>query len=273
MILCVDIGGTKILIAKIEAGKIVGKPVKIKTPQSAKVAIKKIIEAIRKIPNYETADCISIGAPGKIATNNRVVVACGNLPWKNVPISQIISHELSLPTFIENDANLAGLAEARMQKFNDGMTLYLTVSTGIGSGIIFDGKLAPGFEQTEAGQMMIFYGGEFQLWEKFASGKILYELYGKKAGDITDRAVWYRVNEALVHGMLPVIATLQPDRIVIGGSIGTYFDRYSESLIELLNEYNDSAVVTIPPIYGAQNAESAVLYGCYEYASDKITQS
>ena len=272
MIICVDIGGTKILIAKMDSGKIIGDSIKIKTPRDAAEAIERTVTAIKELPGYEKAHCISIAAPGKIDRESRMLISCGNLPWTNIPIAQIISQELSLPTYIENDANLAGLAEARMQHFSKGTTLYLTISTGIGSGVVVDNNLAPGLEQSEAGQMMIHYGGECQMWEKFASGKILYELYEKKASDITDNAVWYRVSESLIHGIFPCIAAFQPDRIIIGGSIGTYFDRYSQLLITLLNEQNDSAVVEIPPIYGAKNAESAVLYGCYEYANDQRAQ-
>ena len=272
MIICVDIGGTKILIAKMDSGKIIGDSIKIKTPHDAAEAIERTVTAIKELPGYEKAHCISIAAPGKIDRESRMLISCGNLPWTNIPIAQIISQELSLPTYIENDANLAGLAEARMQHFSKGTTLYLTISTGIGSGVVVDNNLAPGLEQSEAGQMMIHYGGEFQMWEKFASGKILFELYEKKASDITDSAVWYRVSESLIHGIFPCIAAFQPDRIIIGGSIGTYFDRYSQLLITLLNEQNDSAVVEIPPIYGAKNAESAVLYGCYEYANDQRAQ-
>ena len=270
MIISVDIGGTKILIAKMVSGTIIGTPLKIKTPQDASEAIEAIVVAILSMPGYSDASCISIGAPGKIHRQTRTLIACGNLPWSNIPIAQIISKRLSLTTFIENDANLAGLSEARMHKFNKGTVLYLTISTGIGSGIIVDGKLATGLEQTEAGQMMIQYGGEFQIWEKFASGKVLYELYEKKAEDITDSAIWYRVSDSLIHGIFPAIATIQPDKIIIGGSIGTYFNRYHESLKTLLEEQNGSGIVTIPPIYGAKNAESEVLYGCYEYANDQI---
>lgn len=273
MIICVDIGGTKILVTKIESGAIIGSPTKMQTPQNAPEAIEVIIAAIKNIPDYDSAQCISIGAPGRIDRHTRTLIACGNLPWVNVPITQIIAAELGLPTYIENDANLAGLAEARTQKLIAGTTLYLTISTGIGSGIIVDGKLAPGLEQTEAGQMMIHYGSTFQMWEKFASGKVLYELYEKKAEAITDSAIWYRVSESLIQGLFPLIASLQPDRIIIGGSIGTYFDRYEQSLKALLSEHNESALVAIPPIYGAKNAESAVLYGCYEYASDHISDN
>ena len=272
MIICVDIGGTKILIAKMDSGKIIGDSIKIKTPRDAAEAIERTVTAIKELPGYEKAHSISIAAPGKIDRESRMLISCGNLPWTNIPIAQIISQELSLPTYIENDANLAGLAEARMQHFSKGTTLYLTISTGIGSGVVVDNNLAPGLEQSEAGQMTIHHGGEFQMWEKFASGKILFELYEKKASDITDSAVWYRVSESLIHGIFPCIAAFQPDRIIIGGSIGTYFDRYSQLLITLLNEQNDSAVVEIPPIYGAKNAESAVLYGCYEYANDQRAQ-
>lgn len=272
MIICIDIGGTKILISQIESGTIVGTPTKIKTPKDPKQAIEYIVAAISNLPDLEMATCVSMGVPGKIDRTTRSIIACGNLPWEDIPFAQIISQELSLPVYIENDANLAGLAEARMQKLTQGMVLYLTISTGIGSGIIVDGKLAPGFEQTEAGQMMIHYGGQFQVWEKFASGRVLYELYEKRAEDITDSAVWYRVSESLIQGMFPLIAALQPEHIIIGGSIGTYFKRYKGSLTTLLNEHNEAKLVTIPPIHGAKNAETAVLYGCYEYAQDQIAQ-
>jgi glucokinase len=105
-------------------------------------------------------------------------------------------------------------------------------------------------------------------WEHFASGKAIYEHFGKKAKDIHDADDWRYIVRHLALGFFELIAVCQPDLIIIGGSIGTYFDRYGKLLHEELQKYR-IPVVAIPPIVQAQRPEEAVVYGCYDLASQR----
>jgi len=104
-----------------------------------------------------------------------------------------------------------------------------------------------------------------EVWENFAAGKAIYEHFGKKASEITDKADWQFIARNLSLGFFDNIAILQPDLIVVGGSIGAYFDRYGEYLIAELKRY-ETSLVPIPPVVKAQRPDSAVLYGCYDLA-------
>ncbi len=267
MTIGVDIGGTKTLVAALDSRGILEPTQRFETLADPEATIEKMVSAIKKIPDWREAQAIVIGAPGKIQPLTRVLLACGNLPWVNLDLAQIIAMKTGLRCFVENDAKLAGLAEVTAHDLMSGTVLYLTVSTGIGSAVLENGLLVGALSQSEAGQMMLKQGDDYEVWEKFASGHALYELYDKKAKDIFDDAIWYRVSEALLPGLLPLLATVQPRFVIIGGSIGTYFDRYHHHLKALLEEHNQSTMVNIPQFIGAKHAEEAVLYGCFVYGT------
>ena len=67
------------------------------------------------------------------------------------------------------------------------------------------------------------------------------------------------------QGFLQLIAVMEPDAIVIGGSVGSYFERYGKILKDDLKQF-ETPLLEIPPIIGAQRPEDAVVYGCYDYA-------
>jgi glucokinase len=107
---------------------------------------------------------IGIGAPGPLNSHTGVVFAPPNLPgWVNVPLRDLFSEHFHIPIFVENDANAAALAE---YMFGAGRgsseVVYVTISTGIGGGIITGGKLLEGVSGTagELGHMTIDLHGE-----------------------------------------------------------------------------------------------------------------
>jgi glucokinase len=172
------------------------------------------------------------------------------------------------PVLIENDAKLAGLSEAilhpRYRK-----VIYMTVSTGIGVGIIIDGHIDPDFADSEPGQMVLEYEGKLQKWEDFASGRALFTRYGKKASEIDDPAIWRHFSQGLARGMNELIATLQPQVIIIGGGVGTHYEKFSKYLeVELRKLEND--MTSTPPIIKAKHSEEAVIYGCYQYIKQNV---
>ena len=143
MILAIDIGGTKTLVAPCDNN---GNPIEeLRFPTPQKYTDFKA-ELAKNVDSLTSDFTVVVAAvPGKLDRKNGVAVAFGNLPWKNVPIQSDIAKITGKKVFIENDANLAGLSEANRIKPLPHRALYITFSTGIGTGIITDGKLDPDF--------------------------------------------------------------------------------------------------------------------------------
>ena len=119
---------------------------------------------------------------------------------------------------------------------------------------------------------MIEFEGEVLEWEQFASGKAIYKHFGKYARDITEKSSWDAIADRISRGFLATIPILQPEVIVIGGSIGTYFPHYAKELDRILDTKLPTHIPT-PKLSQAVHPEEAVIYGCYYYAVDQLTRS
>jgi glucokinase len=196
---------------------------------------------------------------------------CGNLPWRDVKLGDALKPHYDCPILIENDANLAGLAEANALTPVPPLVLYLTVSTGIGSGIIVNGKLLPELSGSEAGHMLIWHNGRKYIWEDFASGSAIHKLYGKYAYDIESKAAWEDIAENIGRGLGVLIPALQPHTVVIGGSIGSHFDNYDKQLRDWLKQKLPENI-RLPRILQAKHPQEAVIYGCYYYGVHNLNK-
>jgi len=271
MIVTVDTGGTKTLVANFNKNGVLGDQVKFPTPQDKAEYIKMLKEIIVEKYSGKLVDAIIVAIPGVI--KNGVVIWCGNLPWKNFDVASALKGVLGgVPVFIENDAKLAGLGETRLRKTIPAQSLYVTVSTGIGTGIITDGHINQALKNSEGGHALIEYDGVVREWESFASGQAIYKTYGKYARDITSKRIWNQIADRISRGFLAIIPILQPDLIIIGGSIGTYFDQYGDQLQGLLKEKLPEHI-PCPKFVQAKYPELAVIYGCYYYALDNLGAS
>ncbi len=138
--------------------------------------------------------------------------------------------------FLENDAKLAALGEAvLLPEFN--RVLYITVSTGIGGGLVINGRLDPSALDAEYGRMLLEHEGRLTLWEDFASGKAIVAKFGQRASEITDPRHWYIIARNIAIGLVDVIAATNPDAVVIGGGVGSHFSKFSDRLIEEVTLY------------------------------------
>lgn len=236
MIVAVDTGGTKTLVTSFDKKGAMGDQVKFDTPQKPSEYVEQLQETLIKLYGDKTVEAIVIAAPGVIKKD--VFVLSPNLPaWIGFNIRSEMAGVLGkAPVFIENDANLAGLGETRQLSKTPVQSLYITISTGIGSGIITNGHIDEALRYSEAGHTLIEFDGVVREWEKFASGKAIYNAYGKYARDISNKRIWNQIADRISRGFLAVIPILQPDIIIIGGSIGTYFERYGAQLQNLLKE-------------------------------------
>lgn len=211
-------------------------------------------EALESEFTSKDVDCIVIALPGII--DDGVARWCSNLGWKNFDLPKALGPVLDgTPIYVENDANLAGIAEARLLKPLPDFALYVTISTGIGTGFISRGQIDPGLYTSEGGHMLVEFDGKLQEWEKFASGKAITEVYGKYARDITDDATWRHIADRMSRGFLSLIPLTQPEVIIFGGSVGTYFDRYGAHLSALLDERLPAHIVR-PTLVQAQHPEA-----------------
>lgn len=164
LFLGVDLGGTKIYTALANArGKILAE-VKIPTEAGGGTqhVLRRIVQTVEQVSGQSGVNVrpafLGIGAPGPTDSKKGIVHQAPNLGWRDVPLKELLEEALGLPVVVANDANLAALGE---HVFGAGQgvadLVYVTVSTGIGSGFILGGKLYSGasFGAGEVGHMTV----------------------------------------------------------------------------------------------------------------------
>lgn len=271
MIVAVDTGGTKTLIAGYtDSGKII-RSLKFPTPPKKDDYIEVLTTHLKALFDPSKVDAVVVAMPGIV--KNGVAIWCNNLKWKDFHVARELKGVLgTAPIFVENDANLAGLAETRQLRPMPASSLYVTISTGIGSGMVTNGKIDPGLRHSEAGRAQIEYRGKVREWETFASGKAIRKAYHAYARSIKSPRTWRNVARRMSRGFLVLIPIIQPETIIIGGSIGTFFKSYELELKAILKE-KLPAHIALPKIIQARHPEQAVIYGCYYYALDVLADS
>ncbi len=237
----VDLGGTKILTVVTDSEKKV--LAKTKIPTEATRGVDAVLDNIFKSLDISCKECgitpgslsgIGIGVPGPVNYEKGLVYDCPNLAgWKNIEVRKIISERLDVPVFVENDARVAGLAETRLgaaKGFRH--VFYITVSTGIGSAIIIDGKIYHGADGAagEFGQMKLLDGSILE--QKFA-GPAIERLFGLPTTQLTElvekndpgakKAVEY-LTDGIGTFLANVATLLNPQIIVVGGGVSQLGD-------------------------------------------------
>lgn len=265
MYLGIDIGGTKTLIAALDQHGVIAGSIKFPTPAEYDDFLKELKHTLLESFPYDDFRAACVAAPGEIDRKHGIFKAGGNLHWQNEHVQRDIERIIHCPTLFENDASLAGLSEAMLVKEKYAKVLYITISTGIGGGLIINQRIDPNMADVEPGQMLIQRGDKLVKWESFGSGKAIFERYGKKASEINDKAIWRGVVKDWVPGFMDMFAVTQPDVVVLGGGVGHYLEKYHDLLVTELEKYA-TPMVSIPPIIKAQRPEEAVVYGCYDLA-------
>ncbi len=182
----IDLGGTRIRSALVDAAGrlLVRRECPTEAGQGPEAVIERIVGLAQEVREASPADgaCIGVGvgAPGPLDAEAGLVLSAPNLPgWENLPLRQILETRLGLPVRLANDANVAALGEWRWgagQGYSD--LLYLTISTGIGGGIVADGRLLLGRRGLagEVGHIILEPAGprctcgNRGCWEALASG-------------------------------------------------------------------------------------------------------
>ena len=271
MIIGVDIGGTKTYIACFaENGKLLNE-VRFETSRNYKDFLADIHAHALKLETKK-AKIACVAVPGLIDREKGIVRNLGNLPWKDEYIQKDISEALGIKAVhIENDSKLAGLAEARYISDQYSRTFYITISTGIGGALITNGELVESLMDMEIGKMPLQYKGTTLAWEDFASGRAFVERYKQKAVDTHDDTIWEEFAQSINVGIGVICANFQVDAVVFGGGLGQYLGRFKQHIEPYLKKNLHPIIKQPKALLSTHFRGQSVIYGCYEYAKDKLT--
>lgn len=242
MYIGIDIGGTKCAVTKGDANGNILKKIKFPTTDKENT-LKAIFDAVEQMGQ---ADAIGVSCGGPLDSKKGIIMSPPNLPgWDDVPIVKMLTEKFNIPAFLQNDANACALAE---WQFGAGEgcenMVFFTFGTGLGAGIILNGKLYEGTNGMagEAGHIRLAdngpvgYGKEGSF-EGFCSGGGIKQLAnGKDAKTLAEAArkgdkeaieIFETCGEYLGKGLSIIIDIINPERIVLG----SIFERCSDLLV------------------------------------------
>lgn len=187
---------------------------------------------------------VGMGIPGTINSQKGVITYSNNIHFENVPIVKEFRKYIDVPTYIGNDANCAALGE---MVFGTGKgykdAIFITLGTGVGSGIIIDGKIFEGKDGAgaEAGHMGIRIGGDKctcgkrGCWESYASATALIR-QTQRAMNRHPESLMHKVaaEHGKVSGRTAFIAARAGDKAALG-VVNRYVKYVSEGLVSLVN--------------------------------------
>ena len=249
MYLTVDIGATKTLIALFsDKGRVVRR-VKFPTAQGAQMFFNTLLANLQLFWKYRLM-CVVVAVPGVVQKNG--TVRFGNRNWGNLDMMGWLKKLFNCPIYLENDANLAAIYEAYGLP---GRTVFLTFSTGIGGGVVDDGKLLE--KPFEPGHRVYAYKDRTAEWEDLAAASAIERTYHVDlATELRGKKVMKDVAARMYLGLPDIATELRPNTIVIGGPMGRRFRTLARYLPK------------IPGVkyVGAKRPRESVIYGAYLYA-------
>jgi glucokinase len=239
----VDVGGTKILAGVLGPDGAVLERREVHTPTSSQDDLVEALVAAAEPLVADGVAAVGYGLPSRIDQRTGTALASTNIPLEDVPFRDLASGRLGLPVAIDNDANLAALAEWRLGAGRGTRDmLMLTLGTGVGGGVIIDGRPFRGW--AELGHIVLQAGGEpcqgtctgRGHFEAVASGsaadRIAKRLWGAdadaamlvqraKAGDEAAVEGLAGLGELLGAGIGTLVNIFNPEVVVLGGGFGT----------------------------------------------------
>jgi glucokinase len=179
----VDVGGTKVAAGVVDAQGGLIEKLKRPTPAASPLQTAEVISAVvTELISRHPVIAVGIGAAGFVDESRSVVLFAPNLAWRDDPIKAQVESRVSVPVIVENDANAAAWAEVAMGAAR-GMehVMLITVGTGIGAGLVLDGRLYRGRwgAAGEPGHHRVVPDGRLcgcgnrGCWEQYASGSAL----------------------------------------------------------------------------------------------------
>ena len=259
MYLGVDLGGTNIAVGIVNNdGEIINKgSVPTGADRNYTEIVKDMAELCIKVVNdsdvsMDDIKSIGIGSPGTCDNENGVIVYANNLHFDNVPLRAEIQKYINKPVYIENDANVAALAE--YYKIGKPMKCFvaITLGTGVGGGVIIDGKIysGPNGAAGELGHTVIVADGEpcscgrAGCWEAYASATALIRQTRREIA-LNNESVMYKLTEGdpeKVSGKTSFIAAKQGDESGLR-VVNNYIKYISIGIANMINIFQPELIV------------------------------
>ena len=244
-LLGIDIGGSGIKGAIVDSktGELKSERYRIPTPKpSTPDAVKKVVKQM--VDHFQWKKAVGCSFPTTMVDGK--CIHSGNLDksWLNVQVDKLFKEECGLSFYVNNDADMAGLAEMSLGngKEEKGLTIVITIGTGIGSGLFYEGKLIP---NTEIGKMLHKNGDIIEL---YSADSI------RKKEDLSLKEWALRFDELLEY----IRIVFSPKLIILGGGISKKFDKF--------NKYLETDV----KVKVATFRNNAGIIGASMYAYDKM---
>jgi glucokinase len=283
----IDLGGTQVRVALARSDGNLVASVKTKTPLlgTPQAIVDWAAAEIDRHRGREKVRSIAIGAPGPIDIKRGVLVNPPNLPgWRNVPLAAMLARATGAKVLVANDADMAGLGEFHRGAGRGTRNMvYITWSTGVGGGLIIDGKLHRGAHGTagEVGHMIIDPNGPLDqcgqrgCLEAFIGGANLAretghpaaELFAAAAGGnqharmVVERAAGY-----MGMALISLTNAIDPEIFVIGGGVSRSWALVEPMIVKTLHSSPFIKPARRPRVRRARLGDRAGQVGAVEWA-------
>ncbi len=278
----VDLGGTKIAAGLLNGEELI---LQSETPTLAaegqSAVIERIVALCRDLIEKAPAPVagVGVGVPGAVRKGG-FVADCPNLGWENVPLAGILEEKLGLPVFIGNDANCAALAEVRLgaAKGCENCVL-LTLGTGVGGGLILNGKIYDGRRGFggEVGHMLFAHEGEIcgcgnhGCLERYCAAPALARYAGVQtpreviasllAGEDRFAPALEKYVACLGAAVASLVNLLDPDMVLLGGGVCVLGERLTVPAARIAKGRVLVQSEDFPPVALAKLGNAAGLLG------------
>ncbi len=251
----IDLGGTFIKCGIVdETGKLLVKDkISTKKERAPEAVAKDMANFVLKLAEKAGVKLTAagIGSPGSIDSKNGVVVYNNNLNWDDVPLADEVRAILGVPVYVLNDANAAALGEqfcGAGNKYHD--VIFVTLGTGVGGGIVIDGKLFEGNKSAgaEIGHAVIRMGGEKctcgrkGCFEAYASATALIRQTKRAMEKHPESALWGICDYDKVDGKTAFDGAREDDKTA-AQVVKAYIGYLAEGITNLCNEFRPEAIL------------------------------
>ncbi|HET7178945.1 MAG TPA: ROK family protein [Chryseosolibacter sp.] len=268
MIIGVDLGGTKVRAGLARGERIENqKQQLVKSKGSQEETLGQLIDLIRSlmVPGVEG---IGLGVPSVVDVEKGIVYDVVNIPsWKRVPLKDILEEAFSVPVAVNNDSNCFALGEHRFGKLKGFRTAVgITSGTGVGGGVIINNELFTG-NNCGAGEFGLLSYRDHNI-EYYASGNFFESVHGISAIDAHDRAVagdrsvmplWNEFGVHVGQVIKSVVLAVDPEAIVIGGSLSKAFALFDEPMRQSLRNFEYPGSIERLKIFQSVNEDITLL--------------
>ncbi len=271
--LAIDIGGTKFSVAAFDGETLVRRESRSTDREGGRAwLVPQLDILLNEWKQSMHVDRCGIGFGGPVNFNTQMIWQSTHVGgWEGFPLTEHISQVLDAPVVMDNDANVGALGEYRFGAGKGCSPLfYVTISTGIGGGILLDGKIMRGADgwAGEIGHINLVPDGPDCLcgsrgcFERMCCGLWLEHDYQRSARELMEDPVFVaRYVVLLARGLKTCIMVLNPARIVIGGGLSKAGDRLFQPLREEVGRQITNWSGARKDVQPAALGDDSVLYG------------